>query len=88
MDKGHISLLDPRPAGWARATSGHLLCRHFSMMAPYRLRRGASPLLAWRSRQNATFVHYQALNAGSPPWTGAIPFQDIDSARRGVFIYF
>jgi len=30
-------------------------------MTPYRLRRGASHLPARRSRQNATFIHYQAL---------------------------
>jgi hypothetical protein len=30
-------------------------------MTPHRLRRGASNLPARRSRQNATFIHYQAL---------------------------
>jgi hypothetical protein len=32
-------------------------------MAPHRLRRGALHLPARRSRQNATFIHYQALTA-------------------------
>jgi hypothetical protein len=31
-------------------------------MTPHRLRRGASHLPARRSRQNATFIHYQALS--------------------------
>jgi hypothetical protein len=31
-------------------------------MAPHRLRRGALHLPARRSRQNATFIHYQALS--------------------------
>jgi len=30
-------------------------------MSPHRLRRGASHLPAWRSRQNAAFIYYQAL---------------------------
>jgi hypothetical protein len=31
-------------------------------MAPHRLRRGALHLPARRSRQSATFIHYQALS--------------------------
>jgi hypothetical protein len=61
MNKGYILLQAPRPA----AAGGHLLRCRSSTMAPHRLRHGALHLPARRLRQNATFIHYQALNNGS-----------------------
>ncbi|MGD0099843.1 MAG: hypothetical protein ABSC60_05820 [Acidobacteriota bacterium] len=62
MNKGYILLLAPRPAAQGGAAAGGYLLRcRSSTMTPHRLRRGASHLPARRSRQNATFIHYQAL---------------------------
>ena len=58
MNKGYILL----PARRGAAAGGHLLRWRSSTMAPHRLRRGALHLPARRSRQNATFIHYQALS--------------------------
>jgi len=47
MNNGYILLLAPRPAGAAQATSIPVVCE----------KRATKQMPAWRSRQNATFIH-------------------------------